>query len=132
MLSVYALGEDTPTKQLGEDLAKLIEDENSPQAKDNKIETSPDNPNNLLYTPVPATNLDFVSLGDPVLQRTIRFWAKKGDEIQTRDESSDEIIEDLKQAFKRKADGIPENQDFEKILSRKERKKLKQLLNKSS
>ena len=67
MLSVYALGEDTPTKQLGEDLAKLIEDENSPQAKDNKIETSPDNPNNLLYTPVPATNLDFVSLGDPVL-----------------------------------------------------------------
>ena len=44
----------------------------------------------------------------------------------------DSSVTALKEAFKRKAEGSPGNNDFEKCLSKKEKKKLKQLLNKSN
>ena len=59
-----------------------------------------------------------------------RFWSEEMDDLCLSDDDSS--VTALKEAFKRKAEGSPGNNDFEKCLSKKEKKKLKQLLNKSN
>ena len=63
-----------------------------------------------------------------------KLWANQIDDLNISDDSSDDNMDDLRESFKkkRKAAESPDKDDFEKIMSKKEKKKLKQLLNKSS
>ena len=71
-------------------------------------------------------------LTDPELSKASKFWSNKMDDIHLSDDSSDDEMKASREAFKRKAEGSPEKNNVDKLLSRKEKKKLKQLLNKSS
>ena len=84
-----------------------------------------------MHSPL-ADSLNFVSLADPEHRKSSKCWAGRLDDIHFTDESSDENTDSTKETFKRKAIGSPEDSDFGKVLSRKEKKKLKQLLNKSN
>jgi hypothetical protein len=84
-------------------------------------------------SPTPTINPDFSSSllnTDPSQPIISRFWSEEMDDLCLSDDDSS--VTALKEAFKRKAEGSPGNNDFEKCLSKKEKKKLKQLLNKSN
>ena len=62
-----------------------------------------------------------------------KLWADQIDDLNMSDDSSDDIMDDLRESFKkRKAGESPDKDEFEKIVSKKEKKKLKQILNKSN
>ena len=129
-LSVYSLVEDTPTKQLGDELETLIED--NPNDKSNQASNSLSKPTlDTSVTPAsPTANLgSFQDSDKPQPKNASKFWNDNLDDLDISDDSSDD---EIKEFFKRKADGSPETNEFEKTLSRKAKKKLKQLLNKSN
>ena len=149
-LSVYALVEDSPTKQLGKELEALIHDEVTP-AKES-VDNTPTKSSNTtvlnstsLITPIvdsvtfsaqinnpPECSImlgDLTNLKDPELSK---FWAGKMGDLEMSDDSSDDDEEALRNIFKRKAVGSPDKHDFNPALSRKQKKKLKQILNKSN
>ena len=147
-LSVYSLVEDTPTKNLGKELEKLIDaDENPSNETKNlgkefeKLIEADENPSNeTLNTPVaasaPGINEEFFDnfLNVESESSKGKLWANQIDDLNISDDSSDDNMDDLRESFKkkRKAAESPDKDDFEKIMSKKEKKKLKQLLNKSS
>ena len=62
-----------------------------------------------------------------------RFW-NNSLEDESDEDSTDEELNQLREQFKRKAETSPDNDamsEFETILSKKEKKKLKKSLNKS-
>ena len=126
-ISVYSLVEDTPTKDLGKELESLIDMEAS------SASTSLDTSNVGNNPPASAA-----SLGEsPALQlgKAGKMWADQVDndlEMSGDSDSDDDGGDALKEFFKkRKAADSPDKDDFEKTMSRKDKKKLKQLLNKS-
>ena len=128
-LSIFSLVEDTPTKDLGKQLEKLIDPVSTPATNDT-LDTS-------AAAPVPSTSINFlnesVSLTDPNLYNSSRFWADQIEDLALSDDSVDEDMNELREAFKRKAVGSPDTSgEFGKVLSRKQKKKLKQYLNKSN
>lgn len=127
-LSIYSLVEDTPTKELGKELEKLIDPATAPVTND-ALDTS-------AAIPVPSTSMNFSTesenLTDPNLYNTSRFWADQIDDLHLSDDSADDDLNELREAFKRKAVDSPDTNEFGKALSRKQKKKLKQYLNKSN
>ena len=62
-----------------------------------------------------------------------KLWADHIDDLNISDDSSDDNTDALRDSFKkRKALGSPGEEEFEKKMSKKNKKKLKQLLNKSN
>ena len=62
-----------------------------------------------------------------------KLWADQIDDLNMSDDSSDDNMDNLRESFKkRKAGESPDKDEFEKIVSKKEKKKLKQILNKSN
>ena len=155
-LTVYALVEDTPTKHLGEELEKLMHSDQTTNNEPNKSPNTPPSSYTMdiptLITPVkntpglntPVKNIsasnvarsdlfnELEILTDPELSKASKFWSNHMDDIHLSDDSSDDEMKANREAFKRKAEGSPEKNNADKLLSRKEKKKLKQLLNKSS
>ena len=141
-LSVYSLVEDSPTKQLGNELEKLLEDKTDATtsdveeaAKEVSNETVAHSPNTSPAEASPSTSTSMIH--NFVTGMTSRFWNNGMDDFKLSDDSSDdenadEIPNDLKLNFNRKANWTPEKDEFETILSRKEKKKLKKSLNKSN
>ena len=127
-LSIYTLVEDTPTKDLGKELEKLIDPVTAPVTND-ALDTS-------AAVSVPSTSMNFLTESenptDPNLYNSSRFWADHIDDLHLSDESMDDDLNDLREAFKRKAVDSPDTNEFGKALSRKQKKKLKQYLNKSN
>jgi hypothetical protein len=126
-LSIYSLVEDTPTKDLGNELANLINSSTTPAT---------DALNTSATASVPSVSLDyfneFESLTDPTLTKSGRFWADQIDDLHLSDDGSEENVNLMREAFKRKATNSPDSNEFGIVLSKKEKKKLKQLLNKSN
>ena len=126
-ITVYSLVEDTPTKDLGKELESLIDMEAS------SASTSLDTPTGGNNPPASAANLG----ESPALQlgKAGKMWADQVDndlEMSGDSDSDDDGGDALKEFFKkRKAADSPDKDDFEKTMSRKDKKKLKQLLNKS-
>lgn len=125
-LSVYSLVEDTPTKDLGKELEKLID-------------VSENASNETLTTPIsasaPAIDVEFFdSFLNPNPESSKgKLWADQIDDLNMSDDSSDDNRDALRDSFKkRKAFGSPGEEEFEKKMSKKNKKKLKQLLNKSN
>ena len=84
-------------------------------------------------TPIDPTNSSASPslLHNIVSGMTSRFWII-ADNDNDDDESSENDLEKLREQFrKRKAEGSPANNDFETVLTKKEKKKLKNSLNKS-
>ena len=123
MMSVYSLVEDTPTKDLGKQLENLIDD-NTSLTTPNALNISPQNS----ATP---TNPELSTNSHSPQPVASKLWADQLDDLNLSDDSTDDM-EELRETFKRKFDESPGNKDFEVNLSKKEKKKLKQLLNKSS
>ena len=148
-ISVFTLVEDTPTKALGDCLEKLIEEEteeNVDVPTDPIAEVANDEVANALVAnaptapPTPITPIDTSSPRTGLFQNIVsdlstRFWNNYVEEDDDDDDTSDEEeLNQLREQFKRKAEASPENNaldNFEKILSKKEKKKLKKSLNKS-
>ena len=126
-LSIYSLVEDTPTKDLGNELEKLIDSSITPAT--DALDTS-------AAASVPSVSLnyfnEFDSLTNPTLNKPSRFWADQIDDLHISDDDSEENVNMLREAFKRKATNSPDSNEFGIVLSKKEKKKLKQLLNKSN
>ena len=125
-LSVYSLVEDTPTKDLGKELEKLID-------------VSENASNVTLNTPVAASasaiDEEFFDsfLNHNQESSKGKLWADLIDDLNMSDDSSDDNMDKLRESFKkRKAGESPDKDEFEKIVSKKEKKKLKQILNKSN
>ena len=130
-ISVYTLVEDTPTKKSGEDLEKLLEDEHeldtSKHSDIMKVIHDATKVPQTPVTPIDPTN----SSASPISGMTSRFW-NIADNANDDDESSENDLEELREQFrKRKAEGSPANNEFETVLTKKEKKKLKNSLNKS-
>ena len=117
--------EDTPTKDLGNELEKLIDSSITPAT--DALDTS-------AAASVPSVSLNyfnvFESLTNPTLNKPSRFWADQIDDLS--DDGWEENVNMLREAFKRKATNSPDSNEFGIVLSKKEKKKLKQLLNKSN
>ena len=93
----------------------------------------------ILWTPLPLLLLidffnDFLNPNlEPREQYKGKLWADQIDDLNITDDSSDDDTEALRESFKkRKAGESPDKDEFEKIVSKKEKKKLKQILNKSN
>ena len=129
-LSVFSLVEDTPTKNLGKELEELI-GANETAANDT-FNTS------LSVAPLdPPNNTDFFNdfLNPHMEPSKSKLWADQIDDLNISDDSDDEmkaLRESFKKTEKRKAGESPDKDEFEKMLSKKEKKKLKQSLNKSN
>ena len=143
-ISVYTLVEDTPTKQSGKELEALILHENptlhevSEESKEvaaavmENTRSPPDvDPNSS-----PANS----SSQSPGMLQTIvngvasRFWANNDLELSSDDSSdtdSKDAEDEQKERFKRKASGSPEKV-YKEVLSKKDKKRLKNSLNKSN
>ena len=94
---------------------------------------------NSLDTSVVGTNppASAASLGEsPALElgKAGKMWADQAvDDLEMSGDSDDDSGDALKEFFKkRKAAGSPDKDEFEKAMSKKNKKKLKQLLNKSN
>ena len=138
-ISVFALVEDTPTKALGESLEKMIAEEvdiETPNVQSDDIEDLPNGSNNL-PTPLTPLNSSPSKPNQGMFQNIVsdlsRFW-NNSLEDESDEDSTDEELNQLREQFKRKAETSPDNDamsEFETILSKKEKKKLKKSLNKS-
>ena len=54
------------------------------------------------------------------------------DDLQLSDDSSDDDgLDNIREAFKRKAGNSPDNNEFDTVLSKKDKKKFTELINKS-
>ena len=136
-VSVFTLVEDTPTKAQGESLEKMIETEDNPNeqadliAKISNISKEP---------PTPLTPIDQSSPSNPkglftnlVSDISSRFWNNLLDDDESDEDMSEEEIDKLREKFKRKAEGSPDAlAEFEKVLSKKEKKRIKKSMNKSN
>ena len=128
---------DTPTKAQGESLEKMIETEDNPNeqadliAKISNISKEP---------PTPLTPIDQSSPSNPkglftnlVSDISSRFWNNLLDDDESDEDMSEEEIDKLREKFKRKAEGSPDAlAEFEKVLSKKEKKRIKKSMNKSN
>ena len=127
-LSVYSLVEDTPTKNLGKELEELIDVNET--APNDTLNTSPSAALDLQDKDTDFFN-DF--LNPNIEPSKGKLWADHIDDLKISDDSSDDETETLRKSFKkRKAGESPDKDEFEKIVSKKEKKKLKQILNKSN
>jgi hypothetical protein len=141
-ISVFTLVEDTPTKAMGENIEKLIEEENieSPNVSPDII-TDVSNVSKVL--PAPITPIDPSSptttnqglFKNIVSDLSSRFWNNMNDSDTDGETTDEEELNHLREQFKRKAEASPDNDDlneFQRMLSKKEKKKLKKALNKSN
>ena len=116
-LFIYSLVEDTPTKDLGNELANLINSSTTPAT---------DALNTSATASVPSVSLDyfneFESLTDPTLTKSGRFWADQIDDLHLSDDGSEENVNLMREAFKRKATNSPDSNEFGIVLSKKEKK----------
>ena len=148
-ISVYTLVEDTPTKQSGKELESLVLQENpepTQEASDKSEEDLEEKPA-ATTEPTPDADPNSSSISSssghsPGMLQTIvngvasRFWANKDLDLSSDDSSdtdSGNVDEELSERFKRKAMGSPEGENvFKEVLTKKEKKRLKNSLNKSS
>ena len=141
-ISVYTLVKDTPTKQSGKELELLVLQENSEasnKSQENPAAVVTSEPN--LDADPNLSNVSSSAGQSPCMLQTLvngvasRFWANK--DLDLSDDSSDDdskdVDEELSQRFKRKATGSPDSENvFKEVLTKKEKKRLKNSLNKSS
>ena len=140
-ISVFTLVEDTPTKALGETLEHMIQ-EDGPKTPEEQAEILKAASHAAIVPPTPVTPLDpSTPTNNPgmiqnlVTNMTSKFWNKLIDDDDTGEDTSDDDLEKIREQFKRKAAASPDtldNDDFETQLTKKENKKLKKSLNKSS
>ena len=141
-ISVFTLVEDTPTKALGEALEKLINEESDYAAPDEQAKMLkaasvaskvPPTPITPIDPSSPSTNPGLIQ--NLVTDMASKFWNSMKDVDDQNEESSEDDLESVREQFKRKAALSPDNNtstDFEKPLSKQEKKKLKKSLNKSN
>ena len=140
-ISVFTLVEDTPTKAMGESIEHLIEEENTESTNaPSELVAEVSNVSNNLPAPItpidpssPTTNQGLFK--NIVSDLSSRFWNNMVDSDTDEETTDDEELNNLREQFKRKAEASPDNDElseFERILSKKEKKKLKKALNKSN
>ena len=140
-ISVFTLVEDTPTKALGETLENMIQ-EDGPKTQEEQAEILKAASHAAIVPPTPVTPLDLKTptnnpgmIQNLVTNMKSKFWNKLIDDDDTGEDTSDNDLKKMREQFKRKAAASPDtldNDDFETQLTKKEKKKLKKSLNKSS
>ena len=114
-LSLYSLVEDTPTKPT----------EQTPNAASTRNES-------LNTTSTTPTRPDPMLGKETSSSKPSKFWADKMEEFDFHEDSSEDNSGESRETFKRKAITSPESNIPGLAISKKEKKKFKNLINKSN
>ena len=130
-LKVFALVDETPEK-VDKNVKTINEDETPIGAMASSLSVEPP----ALLTPLSSSTASAsnkIPLCTPVRSPSKKFWNNESDSSQCSDDSSENEVDNVHENLKRKASESPDNvmiAAFEKVLTKKQKKKLKKSLDK--